>query len=102
MLNNIIADNIDRIRSVCDEHHVGRLYVFGSVCTDQFNATSDIDLLVSFKAMDFGDYTDNYFETAELLEQIFQRRVDLVTENSLGNPYFIQSINKTKTLIYGQ
>jgi predicted nucleotidyltransferase len=101
MLNSIIAENIDAIQSVCEKHHIGRLFAFGSVCTDRFNETSDIDLLVSFKVMDFGDYADNYCETAELLEQIFQRHVDLVTEKSLGNPYFIKSINKTKILIYG-
>ncbi|MDR1962363.1 MAG: nucleotidyltransferase domain-containing protein, partial [Planctomycetaceae bacterium] len=73
-MNSIITNNIDKIKTVCDEHFVRTLFVFGSVCTDQFNAESDIDLLVSFEPLDFGDYADNYFQTAELLEQIFQRR----------------------------
>ena len=36
------------------------------------------------------------------LEQLFARSVDLVTDKSLSNPYFIDSVNQTKTLIYGQ
>jgi len=76
------------------------LFAFGSVCTDKFNDSSDIDLLVSFKPMDFGDYADNYFSIADKLEEIFHRPVDLVTDKSLSNPYFINSINKTKISIY--
>jgi predicted nucleotidyltransferase len=51
--------------------------------------------------MDHADYADNYFATAEQLEQIFNRPVDLVTEPSLKNPYFIKSVNQTKQLLYG-
>jgi len=51
--------------------------------------------------MDFGDYADTYFELAEEFEKVFKRPVDLVTEKSLSNPYFIESINKSKTLLYG-
>ena len=28
------------------------------------------------------------------------RKVDLLTENSLSNPYFIESIEETKQLLY--
>jgi predicted nucleotidyltransferase len=51
--------------------------------------------------MDYGDYADTYFELAEKFEDIFHRPVDLVTDKSLSNPYFIESLNKTKTLLYG-
>ncbi|GAB6010536.1 nucleotidyltransferase family protein [Viscerimonas tarda] len=100
-MHSIIVNNIDKIRAVCEQHHVRSLFAFGSVCTDKFNDASDIDLLVSFQPLDFGDYADNYFQTADLLEQIFHRPVDLVTEKSLKNPYFIYSVNQTKTPLYG-
>jgi uncharacterized protein with HEPN domain/predicted nucleotidyltransferase len=70
------------------------------VCTENFNKNSDIDLLISFKPMDYGDYADTYFELTEEFEKILNRPVDLVTDKSLGNPYFIESLNKTKTPIY--
>ena len=51
--------------------------------------------------MDYGDYADTYFDLADKFESLFQRPVDLVTDKSLSNPYFIDSVNQTKTLIYG-
>ena len=50
--------------------------------------------------MGCGDCADTYFELVEKFENIFKRPVDLVTDKSLGNPYFIESINQTKTPIY--
>lgn len=101
-MHPIIKDNIHQIRIICEQHHIQSLFAFGSVCSDRFNDTSDIDLLVSFKPLDYADYADNYFQTADILEKTFQRPVDLVTDKSLNNPYFINSINQTKVLLYGQ
>jgi hypothetical protein len=101
MMQRLISDNIDKINSLCRSHNVESLFAFGSVCTDRFNDQSDIDLLISFKPMDFGDYADSYFDLADQFESLFQRQVDLVTDKSLSNPYFIHSVNQTKTLIYG-
>lgn len=100
-MQKLVTENIEKIRMLCKKHNVQSLFAFGSVCTDNFNDRSDVDLLISFNQMDFGDYADNYFELAEQFENIFDRPVDLVTDKSLGNPYFIGSVNKTKTLIYG-
>jgi predicted nucleotidyltransferase len=57
-MHTIVSDNIDRIKSLCKTHNVQSLFVFGSVCTDKFSNVSDIDLLVSFKPMNYGDYAD--------------------------------------------
>ncbi len=100
-MQSLLADNIDKIKALCEAHNVKSLFAFGSVCTDRFNDESDIDLLISFKPMDYGDYADTYFILADKFEYLFNRKVDLVTDKSLANPYFISSINLTKTLIYG-
>ena len=100
-MHRIINDNIDKIKTLCESYNVKNLFAFGSVCTNEFSDTSDIDLLISFKPMDYGDYADNYFLIADKFEEIFQRPVDLVTDKSLSNPFFINSVNKTKTHIYG-
>jgi len=99
-MHSIITDNIRQIRMICDRQHIQSLFAFGSVCSECFNETSDIDLLVSFKPLDYGDYADNYFQTADMFEKIFNRPVDLVTDKSLKNPYFIKSVNQTKVLLY--
>ena len=100
-MQRLILNNMDKIKALCIAHNVKNLFAFGSVCTDRFSDESDIDLLISFNQMDYGDYADTYFEIADKFENLFNRPVDLVTEKSLSNPYFIDSINLTKTLLYG-
>jgi predicted nucleotidyltransferase len=100
-MQRLLTENIIKIKDLCVANNVESLYAFGSICTDKFNDKSDIDLLISFKPMDYGDYADTYFNLADKFEDLFQRQVDLVTDKSLSNPYFIDSVNKTKTLLYG-
>ncbi|HEV7347886.1 nucleotidyltransferase family protein [Telluribacter sp.] len=99
-MHKVLSENMDRIQALCKRYNVKSLHAFGSVCTDRFSEKSDIDLLVSFHPMDYGDYADTYFELADKLEELLQRPVDLVTDKSLANPYFIDSVNQTKTLLY--
>ena len=99
-MQKIIEDKVDSLRELCRTYDVKRMYVFGSVCTDNFKENSDIDILISFKDISIEKYTDNYFELHYKLEQLFNRKIDLITENSLSNPYFIESIEETKQLLY--
>jgi uncharacterized protein len=99
-MQRLLTDNMDKINTLCKNYNVKSLFAFGSVVTDRFNDKSDIDLLVSFNPMDHGEYADTYFELAEKFEKLFKRQVDLVTDKSLKNPYFIDSVNQTKTLLY--
>jgi len=99
-MNKILRNNINKIKILCASHNVKTLFAFGSVCTDKFNKSSDIDLLISFKPMVCADYADNYFLIAEKFEELFQRPVDLLTDKSLSNPFFIESVNQTKIQIY--
>ena len=99
-MNKILTDKLNVLNDICKKYHVNKLYAFGSVCTNKFSEHSDIDFLVSFKVMDYGDYADNYFKLCDILEELFERKVDLVTDKSLSNPYFIRTIDKTKTILY--
>ena len=101
-MQKLLTDNIDKLNALCITYNVKSLFAFGSVCTDQFNEKSDIDLLIAFHPMDYGDYADGYFELADKFEELFNRPVDLVTDKSLKNPFLIDSINQTKTHIYGE
>lgn len=85
---------------MCIAYDIKTMHVFGSVCSDRFKNNSDIDILISFKDIPFEKYTDNYFELHSRLEELFNRKVDLLTENSLSNPYFIASIDESKELLY--
>jgi predicted nucleotidyltransferase len=100
IVNNILRDNIVALIRLCDLYKVKMMYAFGSVCTEKFNEKSDIDLLISFDDLSIEQYTDNYFDLHYKLEDLFQRPIELLTENSLSNPYFIQGVEQTKQLIY--
>jgi uncharacterized protein len=99
-MNKIIADKIQTLTELCRRYDVKKMYLFGSVCSDKFSDESDIDILISFKDISIEKYTDNYFELHYKLEELFKRKVDLLTENSLSNPFFIESIEETKQLLY--
>ncbi len=100
-MNKIISKRADEIIRLCIIYNVSNLYAFGSVCNSNFNDLSDIDLLVAFdKNISIEKYTDNYFELHYQLERLFKRKIDLMTDNSLSNPYLIQAIDETKQLIY--
>ncbi|MBK9213304.1 MAG: nucleotidyltransferase domain-containing protein [Saprospiraceae bacterium] len=97
----IVEKNKAAIRQICRMYDVKRLYAFGSVVSDQFRIDSDVDFLLSFSdTLGIDDYTKNYFLLHYKLQELLQRNVDLVTERTLSNPYFIESINSSKELIY--
>ena len=93
---------MDQIKALCDRHKVARLFAFGSVLTDTFNTSSDIDLMVDFSGVDLYDYADNYFDLKESLENLLNHHVDLLEEKAVNNPYLRQSIDSSKRMIYGQ
>lgn len=89
------------IVKLCKAHKVKSLYVFGSVLSDNFNAESDIDLIVDFTSMDVEDYADNYFDFKFSLQELFKRPIDLLEEKAIKNPYFRESVNQKRQLVYG-
>ena len=96
-----VDQNMDELRRLCIMYNVEKMYLFGSVLTPNFNNRSDIDFLVKFKDIDLATYFDNYMNFKSNLENLFGREVDLVEEQTLKNPILINSINKSKELVYG-
>ena len=99
-MHNILTTKSIELKQLCELYKVKTLYAFGSVCTDKFSENSDIDFLISFDNLSMDQYADNYFEIHYKLEELFNRQIDLLTENSLSNPFLIKSIEHTKQLIY--
>lgn len=101
MIQPILFKKLPDVERLLKKNKVQRAYVFGSVCTENFKDESDIDFLISFeKNLDPIEYGENYFKILYALQKLLQRDVDLMTEETLTNPYFIKVINKTKTVIY--
>lgn len=88
------------ITPLLQAHGVSKAYLFGSALTPHFTDTSDVDLLVTFAEVPLIEFADNFFALQEKLETALGRRIDLVIEKDLTNPYLIASINRTKQLLY--
>ena len=90
------------IKKLCKTHKVKSLYAFGSVLTDNFGKESDIDLIVDFSNMDVEDYADNYFNFKFSLQDLLKRPIYMLEEKAIKTPYFRQSINQQRKIVYGQ
>ncbi len=91
----------EQIQEICRQYNVKKMFAFGSVLTNTFNEQSDVDLIVSFNQMPVENYADNYFDLKFTLQDILNRHVDLLEEQAIKNPYFLQNVNHSKQLIYG-
>ena len=97
---NLIDNYKSQIVELCENHMVKELYLFGSVLTDQFNESSDIDMLIQFDQIRLLEYFDNYMDLKEKLEKMLNRQVDLVENQAVRNPIFRKVLDREKRLIY--
>lgn len=97
-----MSNKIELLKPIFQSHKVEKAYLFGSVTTEKFSAHSDIDLLVTFQGnIDPLEKGELWWSLYDTLKAHFNREVDLVTESSMKNPYFIEEVNNTRQLIYG-
>lgn len=100
-MEKLITDKLNELKKLCEKYKVNSMYLFGSAISSNFNEASDLDFLIDFEEnISIKEYTDNYFELHYQLQALFNRNIDLVTQKSLSNPFFIANINETKHLIY--
>jgi len=91
----------DAFNALCRVHRVKYLYAFGSSVTERFNKEkSDIDVLVEVDEDDPIEKGEKLLSLWDALENFFDRKVDLLTDSSIHNPYLRKSIDSTKILVY--
>ncbi len=87
-----------QLAAFCERHHIRKLSLFGSVLTELFRPTSDIDILVEFepgKAPDGFTFAGMELELTELLG----RKVDLREAEELS-PYFRDKVVASAAVQY--
>ncbi len=100
-MDALIAAKSDELTCLCHRFHVQRLELFGSATRDDFDASSsDLDFLVEFDELLVEEYGDAYFGLLAQLEDLFCRPVDLVIRSAVRNPYLLESIERSRTLLY--
>jgi predicted nucleotidyltransferase len=101
MFHPILQAQLPSIEQLFKAHRIKSAYAFGSIVSDKFTDDSDIDLLINFddevRVLERGEI---WWKLHDALRKVFDRDVDLVVENTLKNPYFIEDINEKKQLIY--
>lgn len=105
----IVENNIPTIIELCKKHKRKSLYLFGSAADSKnFNEKSDVDFLYEYDRKNYPDWDKgdfdivaNFFLLKEKLEEMLGRKVDLIP-NKLKKPYLINSVEKSKKLIYAR
>ena len=100
-LQSLIKEKYSEFVHLCRSHNVDKVYAFGSSITDHFDPIkSDIDIVVKINIVDPADRGEALLSFWDKIEALFQRKVDLLTDDSIKNPYLKSNINRTKKLIY--
>jgi len=89
-----------RFITMCKTHKVDKLYIFGSAVSGNFTDKSDLDFLVEINEHDPLNRGELLLSLWDQLEAYCDRKVDLLTYNSIRNPYLRKSIDDTKKLLY--
>lgn len=89
----------NRIAEFCRRWKVTEFALFGSVLRDDFRADSDVDVLVTFEP----DAPWTLWDLSRMrmeLEEVFNRKVDLVEKKALKNPFRRHAILADQRVIY--
>ncbi len=96
-----IANRIAELEELCRRCSVLRLDLFGSATdASRFGPDSDLDFLVEFQPALVSGRADAYFALLFGLQELFGRPVDLVMSSAIVNPYFRESVEASRELLY--
>jgi predicted nucleotidyltransferase len=97
----LIEQHRPEVAMLCSRFGVQSLEVFGLAADGAFDpAHSHIDFLVEFLPDAAGSLFDSYFELQQELEQLFARKIDLVTTSALKNPDVLAVVNQSRQIVY--
>lgn len=100
-MNSLITTRSKELIRLCKLYRVRRLELFGSAVRNQNESDiGDLDFLVEFADLNQNEYAETYFGLLESLQDLFNKRVDLIMLSAVKNPYLIESIEKSRTVLY--
>ena len=96
-----IENKIEELILLCNKYKVKRIFVYGSIVKGNFNPkTSDVDLIVEIEDLPPSEKGELIMKLWTELEELFARKVDLLTNLNIKNPYLRNEIENSKYLIY--
>jgi uncharacterized protein len=94
----ILIDH-EKITEFCRKWMVAEFSLFGSVLRDDFGPESDVDVAVALAPEAHWSLYE-WVDMIEELREIFGRKVDLVEQTAIRNPYRRHEIFTTKQILY--
>jgi predicted nucleotidyltransferase len=88
------------LKSFCEANHIVKLALFGSVLSDRFSETSDVDVLVEFDPR----YIPGLFSFVDMKDELSKnigREVDLRTPEDISK-LFRNEVIQQSYLLYGK
>lgn len=92
-----LDEKLPQIAEICRRHGVSELLLFGSALGPDFRPDSDFDFLVEFfpeKQIGLFEYSGMQIE----LEELLQRKVDLVSKSGLKPRIRESVLSRTETI----
>jgi predicted nucleotidyltransferase len=100
-MQELIEQHRQGLIDLCRKYDVRRLDLIGSALRDDFNqAESDLDFVVEFNDFTVENAADRYLGLMIDLEDLFHRKIDLVSYRAIQNPYFKKSVDETRVQLY--
>src|SRR6266487_1222187 len=100
-MNIDAASSLEHRTKICQRLRVERNYLSGPTADGRFDSErSELDFLVTLEEQPPCECADNFLGLAQALEKLFGRPADLVTEGSIRNPYFRETVFGTRQLLY--
>jgi predicted nucleotidyltransferase len=97
----LIEQHRMELQKLCEKYAVRKLDIFGSASRTDFDpATSDLDFVVEFENFTVENAFDRFFGLMLDLEDLFHRKIDLVSYSAIRNPWFKQVVDNTRVPLY--
>ncbi len=91
----------EEIASICREHCVERLYIYGSAVRDDFDpVSSDYDFGVTFLPGTRRRWMGEYFALQDVLEELFSRKIDLGSLGCFKQSCIARRVQQEQELLY--
>ena len=100
MIATLINKDRQGFLDLCITNRVAYIYAFGSSVGGNFGPDSDVDVLLDVDVKEDLEAGRALWNVWDGLEALFQRPVDMLTEDSLRNPYLRKEIERTKVKVY--
>jgi uncharacterized protein len=101
-LHPYIQNYLPSLERIFNKYKIEKVFLFGSLANGQFEAgSSDVDMQVSFsKDASISEKGQGFLNLYIELNELFGKKVDLITDDPIRNPFLRNSIERSKILIY--